>query len=75
MPRSETDHYLGNPLLKAAGVEQQFTQEEIKEYMKELSDLFRFFHVLSKLLVLCAACWIKNQAAHGCQESLQNNLI
>ena len=34
MPRSETDHYLGNPLLKAAGVEQQFTQEEIKEYIK-----------------------------------------
>jgi len=34
MPRSETDHYLGNPLLKAAGVEQEFTQDEIKEYIK-----------------------------------------
>ena len=42
MPRSETDHYLGNPLLKAAGVEQQFTQEEIKEYIKCSQDPIYF---------------------------------
>lgn len=42
MPRSETDHYLGNPLLKAAGVEQQFAQEEIKEYIKCSQDPIYF---------------------------------
>ena len=42
MPRSETNHYLGNPLLKAAGVEQQFTQEEIKEYIKCSNDPIYF---------------------------------
>ena len=42
MPRSETSHYLGNPLLKAAGVEQQFAQEEIKEYIKCSQDPIYF---------------------------------
>lgn len=42
MPRSETDHYLGNPLLKAAGVEQEFTQDEIKEYIKCSQDPIHF---------------------------------
>jgi len=52
MPKTDNDHYLGNPLLKAAGVEQEFTKEEVQEYIKCSQDPIHFIQNYVKIVSL-----------------------
>ena len=52
MPRTENEHYLGNPLLKAAGVEREFTKEEVGEFIKCSQDPIYFIKNYVKIVSL-----------------------
>lgn len=45
-------HYLGNPNLKAAGVQISFTQEQISEYLKCAQDPIYFLETYAKIVSL-----------------------
>ena len=46
-----TSSYLGNPLLKPAGIPHNFTQEELDEYLKCSSDPEYFIENHIKLII------------------------
>ena len=45
---SKKDGYLGNPNLKAAGVDVEFTKEQVQEYIKCSQDPAYFIQKYSK---------------------------
>jgi phage terminase large subunit-like protein len=49
---SQIEHYLGNPNLKAAGVDIQFTQEQMGEYLKCAQDPIHFIEKYVKIVNL-----------------------
>ena len=49
---SQIEHYLGNPNLKAAGVEIQFTQEQMGEYLKCAQNPLYFIETYVKIVNL-----------------------
>ena len=52
MPTNPSDYYLGNPNLKKVGTEIQFTQEQIKEYLKCKEDPVYFAKSYIKIISL-----------------------
>lgn len=52
MPRTDNEHYLGNPLLKSAGVEQEFSKEEVQEFIKCSQDPIYFIKNYVKIVSL-----------------------
>lgn len=50
MPIKKTDHYLGNPLIKAANISVQFTPEQVEEYLKCSSDPIYFLEKYIKIV-------------------------
>ena len=52
MPTNPSDYYLGNPNLKKVGTEIQFTQEQIKEYLKCKEDPVYFAKTYIKIISL-----------------------
>ena len=52
MPTNPSDYYLGNPNLKKVGTEIQFTQEQIKEYLKCKEDPVYFAKNYIKIISL-----------------------
>ena len=52
MPTNPSDYYLGNPNLKKVGTEIQFTQEQIKEYLKCKEDPVYFARNYIKIISL-----------------------
>ena len=50
MPTKNNDHYLGNPLIKAANTPVEFTPEQIEEYMKCANDPVYFVENYIKIV-------------------------
>ena len=50
MPTKNNDHYLGNPLIKAANTPVEFTPEQIEEYMKCANDPVYFIETYIKIV-------------------------
>jgi len=50
MPTKNNDHYLGNPLIKAANTPVEFTPEQIEEYMKCANDPVYFIEKYIKIV-------------------------
>jgi len=50
MPTKNNDHYLGNPLIKAANTPVEFTPEQIEEYMKCANDPVYFIENYIKIV-------------------------
>ena len=52
MSNRKMDGYLGNPNLKASGVEIEFTEDQVKEYMKCAKDPVYFIKNYVKVVSL-----------------------
>ena len=53
MPKSESpNYYMGNPNLKSVSVKQEFTKEEIEEYVKCSEDPIHFIKNYVKIVVI-----------------------
>ena len=50
MPTKNNDHYLGNPLIKAANTPVEFTPEQIEEYLKCSTDPIYFIETYIKIV-------------------------
>lgn len=52
IPQMSNEYYLGNPNVKRDGVQQQFTQNEVSEYLKCMKDPFYFAKTYVKVISL-----------------------
>lgn len=50
MPLKNSDHYLGNPLIKAANIKVQFTPDQVEEYLKCSNDPIYFLETYIKIV-------------------------
>ncbi len=52
MVKPTNEGYLGNTLIKRAGIETQYTEEELKEYMKCSQDPVHFIESYTQIISL-----------------------